>query len=162
MLPSFPFPQPGLHQLIERYGVERRIFSAGEHKVRLDPFIKLRPEDVAKTQASLERIHGAFRAHVQRKRGKKIEGRESVVFSGDFWTGDEAVELGLVDKVGSLHEIVKEKYGEDAIVRDIKPRPAFPFFPSWFGGGSGLVSMVADELEDRLTERMLRARVGLD
>lgn len=170
-LPSSPFRFTGLHKLIERYGVERRTQTAGVHKLRLDPFLPQAPADVEKLKDTLERIHEVFKAHVRQKRGAKIEGKEDVVFSGDFFVGRDAVEKGLVDAIGNLHSVAKQKFGPGVVVRDLKPRPPFPFLPSWLGGGGSsggggslsadVVAHVADELEARVEERLWRARVGL-
>jgi ClpP class serine protease len=164
----------GVHDLIERYGVERRVLSAGKHKVRLDPFLPQNPDDVVKMEKALSTIHDVFKAHVRSKRGDKIEkGKEDTVFSGDFWVGKEAVDLGLVDQIGNLHAVAKEKFGEQVVVRDIMPKPRFPFPLPWLGDGaaasSGRASFAAGVMDDALTvveerleERVWRSRVGLE
>ncbi len=163
----------GVHNLMERFGVERRVLSAGKHKVRLDPFLPPNPDDIAKMNHALASIHDVFKAHVRSKRGAKIEGKEDTVFSGDFWGGTEALDLGLVDKIGSLHAVSREKFGEQVVIRDIMPRSRFPFPLPWLGGGAaassghasfaaGVVDEAMTALEDRLEERMWRSRVGLE
>lgn len=160
----------GLHALMERIGVERRLLTAGESKARLDPFLPQRADDVAKMEKSLSAIHDVFKEHVRGKRKDKINGNEGKVFSGDFFIGSEGLKLGLVDKIGSLHQVAKEKFGDDVVIRDVSPRPRFPFLPPWIGGGgAGGVSMSAclmDEaltaVEARVEERLWRARVGLE
>lgn len=160
----------GLHALMDRIGVERRLLTAGQSKARLDPFLPQQKEDVTKMENSLAAIHAVFKEHVRSKRGGKIEGKEEQIFSGDFFVGRESLELGLVDNIGSLLSVSKEKFGDEVAIKDITPRPRFPFLPPWMGGGgAGGVSMSAslmDEAltaaEDRVMEKLWRARVGLE
>ncbi len=167
----------GVHELAKKWGVERRLHTAGVSKARLDPFLPARPEDVAHLQETLGEIHEVFKAHVTSRRGSKIapENKE-VVFSGDFFTGQKGVELGLVDGIGSLHQVAKEKFGDKVKVNLINARPRFPLFP-WMGAslsssalapgaaGSSLAAHVTDHMlaavEERLEERLWRARLGL-
>ncbi len=101
----------GFHEFIGRYGVERRVYTAGESKSFLDPFRPERPEDVERLRRVLEQLHVAFKAHVTDRRGAKLpEGQD--LFTGDFWAGSQAVELGLADGVAHLVPKMKEIYGD--------------------------------------------------
>lgn len=98
-------------ELLERLGVESRLFTSGEHKARFDPFEPLSADDQAKMKSMLSRMHEQFIAQVRERRGDKlVDGAE--LFNGDVWLGDEAVELGLADRVGGLDDLVRERYGE--------------------------------------------------
>ncbi|MER7077572.1 signal peptide peptidase SppA [Saccharopolyspora kobensis] len=100
----------GLTGLIEKLGVERRVYTAGEHKVRLDPFRPEKEEDVQWLRGLQGELHEQFRDWVRKRRGSKLQSSDDDLFSGEVWTGAKAAELGLVDGVGSLREIVKEKF----------------------------------------------------
>ncbi len=101
----------GFDRLLERQGVERRVHTAGENKSFLDPFRPERAEDVARLRAVLEPLHRTFIAQVKARRGARLaEGRD--LFQGDFWTGREAVELGLADGIGHLVPKLKERFGD--------------------------------------------------
>ncbi|EWM29816.1 family s49 [Nannochloropsis gaditana] len=160
----------GLHKLLEHHGIERRLHTAGTSKARLDPFLPARAEDVAYLRDTLAEIHEVFKAHVRARRGAKISGHESTIFSGDFFTGARGVELGLVDAIGSLQSVSKEKLGEKVRINYLNARPRFPFLPG-LGTGTGdgsrmswsahLADAILESAEERIEERLWRSRVGL-
>src|SRR5450631_2040195 len=105
---SFGFPK-----LMEKLGVERRLYTAGERKVMLDPFLPEKPEDLKRIKAIQKDIHEHFIALVRERRGGgKLKGNEKTLFSGEFWTAQMAVELGLADRIGDLRSTLRERYGE--------------------------------------------------
>jgi len=104
---SFGFPK-----LMEKLGVERRLYTAGERKVMLDPFLPEKPEDLKRIKAIQKDIHEHFIALVRERRGSKLKGSEKTLFSGEFWTAQMAVELGLADRIGDLRATLRERYGE--------------------------------------------------
>lgn len=103
----------GAHGFIERQGFERRIHTAGESKSQLDPFMPERAEDVERLRTLLERIHENFKAHVRQRRGGRLREEDGAsLFSGEFWLGARAVELGLADGIGQIDEKLKDLYGD--------------------------------------------------
>ncbi|MEU7526426.1 S49 family peptidase [Saccharothrix sp. NPDC042600] len=110
----------GLNGLLERHGVERRVYTAGEHKVRLDPFKPEKPEDVEWLRGLHTDLHGQFVEWVKERRGAKLSA-DADLFSGEVWTGAKAAELGLVDGVGTLRGVVAKRY-PDADVSVAEPR----------------------------------------
>jgi serine protease SohB len=102
----------GFNKLIEKIGVERRLYTSGENKAMLDPFLPEKPEDVDKLKALQREIHESFIALVKERRGAKLDSRESALFSGEYWTGQRGRELGLVDAVGDLRTTLRERYGD--------------------------------------------------
>ncbi|MDU0292703.1 S49 family peptidase [Saccharothrix longispora] len=111
----------GLNGLIERYGVERRVHAAGENKVRLDPFSPEKPEDVEWLKGLQAQLHEQFVAWVRERRGAKLKGTDDELFNGEVWTGAKALELGLVDGVGTLRSVVAKRY-PDAEIAVAEPR----------------------------------------
>ncbi len=114
----------GFEQLIARYGVERRLYTAGENKARLDPFRPERPEDVAFVQALMSDIHGRFKAWVRERRGARLSA-DPAVFDGSFFLGARGRELGLVDGLTSVDELIRALAGERARPRRFRPRRRF-------------------------------------
>jgi serine protease SohB len=104
---SFGFPK-----LMEKLGVERRVYTSGERKVMLDPFQPEKPEDVERIHAIQRDIHAHFIALVKERRGAKLNGSDDTLFSGEFWTAQNAIELGLADRLGDLRSLLRERYGE--------------------------------------------------
>jgi signal peptide peptidase SppA len=111
----------GLHRLIERFGVERRVHTAGSRKAMLDPFAPERDEDVAKLESVQADIHEAFKALVRERRAGRLRADEETLFEGEFWTGGRAVELGLADRVGHIRPVLREKFGPDVRLRVATP-----------------------------------------
>jgi serine protease SohB len=103
----------GLHKLMERIGIERRLYTAGEHKVMLDPFLPEKPDDVQRLKAIQSEIHEDFIALVKARRGAKLTGPETALFSGEYWVGRTAQGLGLVDGVGNGRRIAGVGEGFD-------------------------------------------------
>ncbi len=105
---SFGFPK-----LMDKLGIERRIYTSGERKVMLDPFLPEKPEDVKRCKAIQKDIHERFIALVKERRGAKLKGTDKVLFSGEFWTAPNAIDLGLADVLGDLRATLRERYGDE-------------------------------------------------
>jgi signal peptide peptidase SppA len=101
----------GLSGLLERFGVERRVYTAGAHKVRLDPFQQEKDEDVEWLKGLQAQLHEQFVTWVKsRREGKLADGED--LFTGEVWTGAKAKDLGLIDGVGNLRAVLSERYPE--------------------------------------------------
>jgi len=101
----------GLQDFIGRFGVERRVHTAGESKSMLDPFRPERQEDVRKLRDWQARIHDTFIEHVRTARGSRLNG-DGKPFSGDVWVGAGSVDMGLADGIGHVVPKMKEIFGE--------------------------------------------------
>lgn len=101
----------GFTEMIERWGIERRVHTAGRSKSQLDPFRPEKPEDVARLDAILETIHETFESHVRARRGDRLSDAEDL-FTGAFWPGQRAVELGLADGIAHLEPKMKQLFGD--------------------------------------------------
>jgi len=102
----------GLKNLAEKAGVTARTIVAGDNKRRLDPFTDAKPEDLLKVQSVLDQIHQQFIAVVRSSRKDKLSEADDL-FSGDYWTGTEALSLGLVDGISTYHQVLKEEFGSE-------------------------------------------------
>lgn len=109
----------GLNGLLERVGVERRVYTAGAHKVRLDPFQQEKDEDVEWLKGLQAQLHDQFVTWVKSRREGKLGGED--LFTGEVWTGAKAKELGLVDGVGNLRAVLSERY-PDAEISVAEPK----------------------------------------
>jgi serine protease SohB len=157
----------GFQDLIKRIGVERRLYTAGEHKATLDPFLPEKPEEVERLKLIQREIHDDFIALVKERRGAHLAGPETDLFSGEYWTGRTALELGLVDAVGDLRSVLRERFGEKVITPVIAPERSLlgRLRPGVGLGSVGLEGSgrdgFADELISALEARALWARYGL-
>ena len=111
----------GFQDLIKRIGVQRRLYTAGEHKAMLDPFLPEDPDDVARLKALQREIHAIFIALVKGSRGARLKGSEDVLFTGEYWAGEKSVSLGLADKIGDIRSTLRERYGEKVLTPVIAP-----------------------------------------
>lgn len=110
----------GFTELMEKIGVERRLYTAGERKSMLDPFQPENPGDVARIRALQDELHEVFKEMVRDRRGHRLKGAEEVLFSGEFWAGGKAVELGLADSLGDLRQILRDRFGKRVRLRRIQ------------------------------------------
>jgi signal peptide peptidase SppA len=99
----------GFTGLLERFGIERRLHTAGANKSRLDPFSPEKPEDVEWLKKMHSQLHELFVEWVKERRGGKLSTDEDL-FTGDVWLGNKALELGLIDGVGTLREVINARY----------------------------------------------------
>jgi serine protease SohB len=153
----------GLDKLIEKIGVERRVYTSGERKVTLDPFQPEKPEDVERLHAIQRDIHESFIELVKSRRGEKLDSRETALFSGEYWTGRKGRELGLVDAVGDLRGVLRERFGEKVRTPLIAERGFFGRrTPGVIGAGAlWNAPNLAEDLAATLEARALWARYGL-
>ncbi|MDZ7622223.1 MAG: signal peptide peptidase SppA [Candidatus Competibacteraceae bacterium] len=137
----------GFTDAIAKLGIERRAYTAGENKDFLDPFKPVRPEDVQHLQGMLDQIHQQFVAVVQQGRGERLKGNQEL-FSGLVWTGEQSIELGLVDALGGTRYVAEEVIGEKTLV-DYTKR-------------TRLLDRFFDSVESRFGAAALREGLGLD
>ena len=147
----------GFHELIARYGVERRVHTSGESKSMLDPFRPEKAEDVERLSRLQSEIHDGFKGWVRERRGGRLKGDDALLFSGEFWTGKRGLELGLVDSLGELRATLQQRYGAKVHLPVIAARRRFL---ARFGLGSG-VDMIGPSTLAALEERAHWQRFGL-
>lgn len=111
----------GLNGLIERFGVERRVYTAGAHKVRLDPFRPEKDEDVQWLKSLQTQLHDQFVGWVRDRRGDRLNGDD--LFDGEVWTGAKAKELGLIDGLGSMRSVLADRFPDAEITVAEPKRP---------------------------------------
>jgi signal peptide peptidase SppA len=157
----------GFQELIKKIGVERRLYTAGEHKAMLDPFKPENPDDVARVKALQHEIHSIFIALVKKSRGSRLKGSEDVLFTGEYWAGETSVSLGLADGIGDLRSVLRARYGDK--VKTPVVAPSSGMLSGLLGRRApGAVSLdslpgvagLPDELISALETRAIWARFG--
>jgi len=103
----------GFPEMLKKIGVERRVYTAGENKVILDPFQPEKEGDIEYLKTLQLEIHKVFIDMVKSRRGSRL-GEDSTIFSGLFWTGTRGLELGLIDGLGEMRDVIKRRFGKDA------------------------------------------------
>jgi serine protease SohB len=153
----------GFAKLLEKVGIERRLYTSGEHKAMLDPFLPENPEDVDRLKAVQRDIHEGFIKLVKASRGSRLKGPEKTLFSGEYWTGNKAIDFGLADAIGDMRSTLRARFGDEVLTPLISaPR-------SWFGRvqpGVGLLNgrqppAFAEEFISAIEARALWSRYGL-
>jgi signal peptide peptidase SppA len=157
----------GFQELIKKVGVERRLYTAGEHKAMLDPFLPENPDDVARVKALQREIHAIFIALVKQSRGTRLRAADDVLFTGEYWAGETSVALGLADSIGDLRSTLRTRYGEKVLTPVVAP--ATGLLSGLFGrksAGAGTVASLGDvagwpdELISALESRAIWAKFG--
>src|SRR5439155_6886339 len=156
----------GFDRLIAKLGVERRLYTSGEHKAMLDPFLPENPDDVDRLKKLQREIHDDFIALVKSRRAGKLGGPQDELFSGAYWTGRRALELGLVDAIGDLRSVLRERFGDKVVTPLVSAERGWlgrrllgTIGEAAFAAPAGLA--VAEELISALEARAIWARYGL-
>ena len=144
----------GFTELIKKIGVERRVHTAGKNKSSLDPFQEEKSEDIKRLKNIQLDLHKDFINVVEESRGAKLNKAGIELFSGEFWAGSKAKELGLIDGLGDANEILKEKFGDDIVIKKFeKPK-------GWFSKKFSSSINQVDQLANILEERSIWQRYG--
>jgi signal peptide peptidase SppA len=152
----------GFAEALRKFGIQRRLYTAGENKSLLDPFLTEDPKGVERLLALQQDMHESFKELVRRRRNVKLRGEESVLFSGEVFTGRRAFELGLIDGVGDLRGVMRQRFGEEVRLRLIEPERRRLSLLSYFGlPRRPDAADVFGDLLARLEERLIWARLGL-
>ena len=139
----------GFKELIKKMGIERRIYTAGKNKSTLDPFVDEKEEDIKRLKDIQLELHADFIKVVETSRGKKLKDPEkNNIFTGEFWTGASALKLGLIDGIGNADQILKEKFGEEVVIKKFEKQK------SWLGrklsaSVEGQLSNTLNSIEDK-------------
>lgn len=110
----------GFVKLIKKIGVDRRIYTEGKNKAILDPFMPEEKDNIKILKEAQSDIFESFKDLVSSRRKKKLTKKESDLFTGAFWSGTKAQKLGLIDEIADFRAKIKEKFGPDARIINIK------------------------------------------
>ncbi len=141
----------GFDGFIGRYGIDRRVYTAGKSKAMLDPFRPERPDDVARLRRLQDQIHETFIDYVKARRGARLS-EVPELFTGEIWVGRRAQDVGLIDGIGHMAEVMKRRFGRHVRFNTFRQRK--PFLSRF---GASLLDGAAASLADRAAY----ARFGL-
>ena len=144
----------GFTELIKKIGIERRVHTAGKNKSTLDPFLEEKQEDIERLKNIQLDLHKDFIEIVEESRGSKLNKKDLELFSGEFWSGRKAKDLGLIDGIGNSNEILKNKFGDDVIIKN------FEKSKSWLSKKISSSINQQEQLLNILEERSIWQRYG--
>lgn len=157
----------GFVEAIEKVGVKRRVYTAGQNKSVLDPFLPEKKADIDRLKALQLEIHDVFIELVKESRGDTLSDHKDL-FTGLFWTGEKAKELGLIDAIGDLRSSLKARYGEKTKLKLIEAKRGLFGRRSVFGTKlpdlpdiDDVIARAADGIVATVEERALWSRLGL-
>lgn len=159
----------GLHEAIARLGIERRVYTAGENKGSLDPFLPENPDDVARLKALQKDVHDVFIGVVKERRAGRLKGPDGELFSGAFWSAPRALEFGLIDGISDVRTKMRELHGDKVRLKVVpterggllsRLRRAPAFSASREGGAVNLRLDFANDLVSAVEARAWWSRYG--
>ena len=116
----------GFQDAIKKIGVQRRVYTAGKNKSTLDPFKEEKEEDIERIKKLQLELHSDFIEVVKKSRGTKLKDPEkNNIFTGEFWSGSTSIKLGLIDGIGNAEQILREKFGEDIVIKKLEKQKSF-------------------------------------
>ena len=153
-------PGFGFVNLLKKAGIERRVYTSGKSKSFLDPFKPEKKEDIKRLKNIQEQIHENFINYVKSRRGKKIlKSKENEIFSGLFWVGQKSIDLGLVDGIGNINQILKQKFGDKAKIKMILQKKSFLQRKLSSSFPNSIID--TEKLIEKIEEKALWSRYGL-
>ena len=144
----------GFNRAIEKLGIERRVYTAGKNKSILDPFSPEKKEDIIKLKKVQNELHNYFIEYVKSRRGSKLIEENNEIFTGTFWSGEKALEIGLIDGIGEMKEILKKRFGEKVKIKEYVPKRKFFDF-------GNLISFAFENIIDKVEEKLNFKKFGI-
>ena len=156
----------GFGELLRRIGVSRRLYTSGDRKAMLDPFLAEDPKGIERLEALQRDIHGSFKDIVRQRRGARLKGDDATLFNGDIFTGRGALANGLIDGIGELRGTLRARFGDKVQLRVVDPeKRRFSFGLPRLSGAGGESGASPGELFGDLIasveERLIWSRFGL-
>jgi signal peptide peptidase SppA len=147
----------GFVEVIKKIGVERRVFSKGDNKGMLDPFQPQNSDDVKVITDLQEEIHQQFKDWVSSRRGNRLNidvVKKEGIFEAKIFSGTKACEFGLADSIGELKQVMRERFNEKVVFKEISGRKKL-------GQRLGLSSSSYSRIIEHIEERIAFAKFGL-
>ncbi len=152
----------GFVEAMRRLGIQRRVYTAGERKRLIDPFLEEDPVGIERLKAVQHDMHESFKDLVRERRGGKLAADDETLFNGDIWTGRTALRLGLVDGIGEIRSVMRERFGDKVQLRLVEAERRRRWLPSIpFRAARRDPFDLVDEVVTRIEERLLWSRFGL-
>ena len=151
----------GFTELIKKIGVERRVHTAGKNKSTLDPFTEEKEEDIQRLKNIQLDLHQDFINVVEKSRGAKLNKIEVELFSGEFWSGSRAKNLGLIDGIGDYYNVMKNIFGDDIKFKDFSKKTSW-FKQKFLSSSNALnADYLIESLIKNIEERVIWSKYGL-
>ena len=151
----------GFVEAIEKLGVTRRLYTAGRNKSTLDAFLPEKPEDVERIKQLELDIHQVFIDFVKSRRGSKFTAADDTLFTGEFWTAKRGLEMGLVDSLGEMHTVLRQRYGKDVQIKAIAQKRGLFQVPSFGLRMESAPGDFAGDILAKIEDRTIWSRLGL-
>src|SRR5690606_661533 len=151
----------GFVEAIEKLGVTRRLYTAGQNKSTLDAFLPEKPEDVERIKQLELDIHQVFIDFVKSRRGSKFTAEDDTLFTGEFWTAKRGLEMGLVDSLGEMHTVLRQRYGKDVQIKAIAQKRGLFQVPSFGLRMESAPGDFAGDILAKIEDRTIWSRLGL-
>ncbi|CAA14855.1 POSSIBLE PROTEASE SOHB (sohB) [Rickettsia prowazekii str. Madrid E] len=103
----------GFHEAINKLGIERRVYTEGKNKAVLDPFKPINKDDLKIIKDLQKQVYEHFVEYVKNRRAGKLTQQDEILFNGEFWAGQTALDYGLIDGIGDMYSVIKEKFGDN-------------------------------------------------
>lgn len=155
----------GFVDLLERVGIERRVYTAGTNKNQLDPFLPENEDDIERLKSIQKDVHDVFIGLVKERRLGKLKAPDAELFSGAFWSAAKATEFGLIDGITDVRSKMRQVFGEKVRLKVVEPERGgllsrLRRAPGASGlGNTGLA--FADDLVSAAETRTLWSRYGI-
>ena len=147
----------GFQDAIKKIGIQRRVYTAGKNKSTLDPFREEKEEDIERIKKLQLELHSDFIEVVKKSRGSKLKDPEkNNTFTGEFWSGSTSYKLGLIDGIGNAEQVLREKFGENIVVKKLEKQKSFIAKKL-----SSSIDYQLDNIASVLEERALWQKFGL-
>jgi signal peptide peptidase SppA len=138
----------GLHELIKKLGIERRVHAQGKNKSILDPFVPEKEQDVEIIKNLQNKIYNNFVDFVKTRRVNRLTQNDDILFNGDIWTGETALDYGLVDGIDNMYSFIKNNYGDNVNIKYITEKE------SWIKRKLG-ISAKSDDIVNKLFDQII-------
>ena len=138
----------GFDKAIKKIGVDRRLYTSGENKAILDPFLPENKDDIKRLKDIQKELHNQFISFVKSRRGSKITNKNKDLFTGAFWSGEKSRELGLIDDYGEMKSVLKQRFGENIKIKEFAPKKKLFGFSNLF---SGAIDIFINKIEERIS-----------
>jgi ClpP class serine protease len=146
----------GFYKVLEKLGIERRIYTQGKSKSILDPFLPEKKDDVEILKNVQKDIYENFKSLVLSRRTNIKKKNHAEIFSGSFWSSKQAKELGLIDEIGDFHSVIREKFGKKIAIKKINSEK------SWLKSLlRSSIGFAMDKFLSSLEEQTVRSRYDL-
>lgn len=153
----------GFQDLIKKIGVERRVYTEGDTKSVLDPFQPAKKTDIEIIKKLQKEIHEHFISHVKKQRGNRLTQTDNILFNGQFWSGQIALDYGLIDGINDLYSFIKQHYGDDVKIEYVDNKQ------SWLKKKLGLTKIskifaqdVAESVSNNIEEKILYNKFNIN